>query len=163
MAWRSNGFWWLRSNSNTGEWFCIRKKCLQQEAIFQTREKVGSAPVTQKCIDSDKVRGEFCDEDDEMNKVVKSVHEQNDQGTFFLTCHGYDGSLLKFKLNKKKVTAPITHHPSPITHHPSQYTKSIEFLAKARIHRVLFHATGGSHITHDDFLRAWKFQSWQRR
>ncbi len=75
---------------------------------MQAWEKVGAAPVTRKCLESDKVRREFGDEVDEMNEVMKRSQEQNDQCIFFLTGRGYDGSALSSKLNQKKVTAPVT-------------------------------------------------------
>ncbi len=103
------------------------------------------APVTQKCLDSDRARTEFGDEEDEMNEVMKGLKEQNDQCTFFLTLNGYDGSALACKLNKNKVTAPIT---CPNTQ------QRIEILARARTCGALFHATGGGHITHDDFFKS---------
>ncbi len=42
---------------------------------LQAWEKVGAAPVTQKCLDSDKERREFGDEEDKMNKVMKRIQE----------------------------------------------------------------------------------------
>ncbi len=87
-----------------------KRKCLQ------AWEKVGAAPATQKCLDSGKVRREFGNEDDEMNKVMKRIQEQNDQCTFFLTHHGYDRSVFTCKLNKKKVTAPIHNNALKLLH-----------------------------------------------
>ncbi len=101
--------------------------------------------MTRKCLDSDKVRREFGDEEDEMKEVMKRIQEQNDQCTFFLTRNGYDGSVLACTLNEKKVTAPVTR---------PNIQQRIEILAKARTHRALFHASGGGHITHDDFFKS---------
>ncbi len=67
-----------------------------------------------------------------MNEVMKQIQEQNDQCTFFLTSWRYDGSALSFKLNKKKVTAPVTCPNS---------NERIEVIAKAKSHGVLFHST----------------------
>ncbi len=47
-----------------------------------------------------------------------------------------------FQVQNKKLTALVTH--------PNSY-KHIKVLAKVRMHDVLFPATGGGHITHDDF------------
>ncbi len=108
--------------------------------------------MTQICLDSDEVRREFGDEEDEMNKVMKRIQEQNDQYTFFLTHSGYDGSILSCTLNKKKVTAPITCPNSQ---------ERIEILAKARMHSALFHATGGGHITHNERASKCQVRSWR--
>ncbi len=49
-----------------------KKQCLR------TWDKVGLAPVTRKCLGSDKVWKEFDDEEDEMNEMMKWIEEQND-------------------------------------------------------------------------------------
>ena len=51
--------------------------------------------------------------------------------------------MLASKLNKQKVTAPVTRPNS---------RERIKVLARVKTHGALFHATGGGHITHDDFF-----------
>ncbi len=119
------------------------KKALVKQCL-RAWEKAGATPVTRKCLESDKEHREFGDKEDEMDEMMKKIQEQNDKCTFSLTHHGYDGSVLASKLNKQKVTAPVTRPNS---------SECIEVLARARTHGSLFHATGGGHITHNDFFK----------
>ncbi|KAL7465783.1 hypothetical protein ACHAXS_012907, partial [Conticribra weissflogii] len=107
--------------------------------------KVGAAPVTRKCLESNQVRREFGDGDGEHDQVMLHIQSQNDMCTYFLTQRGFDGDQLKAKLNKKKNKRAVTKAHS---------IERQELLSKAKTHGALFCATGGGHITSDDFFKS---------
>ncbi len=63
--------------------------------------KVGAAPVTRKCLESNQVCREFGDGDGEHDQVMLHIQSQNDMCTYFLTQRGFDGDQLKAKVSKK--------------------------------------------------------------
>ena len=68
-----------------------------------------------------------------MQVVMEEMQAANNNATDLLVLHGYQGDLLKAKLNQHKKKAPLT---VPLTE------ERITALANAKTHGALFAATG---------------------
>ena len=116
-----------------------------EDACIGAWEKIGAAPLTRKCLSDSKVRRELGDADDDMNALMIGLQEANDVATALLIRRGFDGTQLAVTVNqvrkKKNVTVP---------HSKERYL----LLAKAKSHGEKFTATGGSHLTSDDFFKS---------
>ena len=109
--------------------------------------KVGAAPCTRECLNDYHVRRTLCDAgpQDEKNLLMEKLNDDNDLSTFNLTVAGYQGILSKVLCEKAADLLPIT----------VPHTKErIEIIAKAGSHGKKFFATGGTHVTSDEFFCA---------
>ena len=105
--------------------------------------KVGAAPLTMACLDDPQVRREKGD--GSIDSIMQEVQDANDLTVYQLTGMGYVGSKFKATLIPTKTTRPITQPHSQ---------ERIELLAAANTHGAKFTATGGSHLTTDDFFKS---------
>ena len=105
--------------------------------------KVGAAPLTMACLDDPQVRREKGD--GSAQTLMHEIQDANDLGVYQLTQMGYVAINLRAKLIPTKTVEPITQ---PHTQ------ERIELLAAAHTHGAKFTATGGSHLTTDDFFKS---------
>ncbi|KAL7546421.1 hypothetical protein ACHAWF_015054 [Thalassiosira exigua] len=113
-------------------------------------EKVGAAPLTRKCMHDKQVRREIGDADDETNSLMRVMQEGNRLAVQILNRLGYIGDLLEGTISEvikpKHVTEP--HSKERIT-----------LLAKAKTHSAKFTATGGGHLTSDDYFKSMEIDT----
>ncbi len=89
-----------------------------------------------------------------MNNVAKSIDEGNFLSCYFLAKNGYNGSALQVEIKKSKLSTNVT---VPITN------DRIKLIAEAKSHGQLFPATGGSHLTSDNFFKAMEVPVWAKK
>ena len=116
-----------------------------RKACRSAWHKVGAAPLTRKCLMDKKVQRKLDDSDNEMRSLMEGLQEANDVSTTLLTQHGYEGKYLSVAVKRVPKKQPVT-----IPHTKERYLA----LAKAKTHGHKFTATGGSHMTSDDFFKA---------
>ena len=108
----------------------------------------GEGHVTRACLSASKVRREYGDSSDEQNRLMVEVQEANDAAVHLLNERGYAGKHLKATINKVKLTAPVTVRNS---------VERVKQLADAKSTSQRFLATGGHHLTGDDFIKSAEF------
>ena len=112
---------------------------------MSTWKKVGTAPLTQNCLEDKSVRRELGDNADDTNDLMAATQEANDTSCALLTLHGYAVETLQAQIKRVPKARPITAPHS---------LERIILLSKAKSHGEKFTATGGSHLTSDDFFKS---------
>ena len=103
---------------------------------------VGAAPLTRKCLSSDKVIQDR--DDDPLSDVYKRIEEKNHNACDLLSAKGYNGMKMKVRLNMKKASSMAKPVTVPHT------TEQQEVLEKAFTHSLRFLETGGGILGCDD-------------
>ena len=116
------------------------------EACKKAWAEVGAAPLTRRCLTDSKVRRELGDAEDTLNELMSSIQEGNDAATALLIRHGLDGAQLRVQLKRKRQGVTRVTLPNTLDRQ--------KLLAKASTHGEKFTATGGTHLTSDDFFKA---------
>ena len=109
-------------------------------------EKIGAAPLTRACLNDPKVRRELGDSQDNTNHLMLEIQEANNVSTYALDRLGFDASYLTAKINE------ATEDNAPVT--VANTKERVEALARAKTHGQKFKATGGGHVTSDDFFKS---------
>ncbi len=89
------------------------EKGFSEEACLSAWAKVGAAPLTRSCLSDKNVRRELGDADDDMNALMASLQEANDNAISLLNLRGYNGShfvatMKRVATHKRRVTALTT-------------------------------------------------------
>ena len=93
------------------------QEAFSKEKCLEAWSKVGNAPLTIKCLESDKVRHELTEDNDDdkpLAEVYCAMQAQNDFGVLWLNAYGLGGKHMVAKVNRKKeefdivLTAPNT-------------------------------------------------------
>ena len=101
--------------------------------------------MTRKCLSDKKVRRELGDAADDVNNLIVALQEANTSACNLLSLRGYDVDLMRVEANSVPKTPNITEPHSQ---------ERILLLSKAKTHGEKFTATGGAHLTSDDFFKA---------
>ena len=117
--------------------------------------KVGAAPLTMKCPESDKVRHELTEDNDDDNplaEVYRTMQAQNDFIVAWLNSNGLSDKHMVAKVNRKKeeFDIPLT---APKTKEQQQQ------IVKAKSHGQLFMATQGSHFGTNNMFHATEMKN----
>ena len=124
---------------------CAFSAGFSKDACLRAWEKVGAAPCTMVCLDDAHVRRQLGDADDQENDAMRLIQDLNDYATTTLNMHGFNGDLLKAQIEKQTNSGPLTQ--------PNTKDRVL-LLAKAKRHGAKFTATGGDHLTSDDFFKS---------
>ena len=114
----------------------------------------GEGCVTRSCLWDRQVRREKGDSDDDTNRDMILIQEANDLAVYLLNARGYPGDRLKAKINEAKFKRPVTAPHSK---------ERIELLSSAATHGSKFLATGGGHVTSDDFFKSLEVKDWKAK
>ena len=115
-----------------------------KEKNIDAWKKVGAAPLTMSCLDSDQVRQDS--DEDPLHSTYNKIQARNNLACDLLITKLYDGNQLRGKMKQSLYSTRVLTVPH------SQ--ERIEALAKAKTHGERFFVTGGSHATCDDVFKA---------
>ena len=116
----------------------IKEKCLEDWA------KVGAAPLTMKCLESETIWHELTEDNDDDNplaKVYRAMQAQNDFSIAWLNVNGLSGKHMVAKVSIMKKNRILYSADCPQTRRSDQ-----QQIAKAKSRGQLFTATQGSHF-----------------
>ena len=97
------------------------------------------------CLVDAHVRRQLGDADDKENNTMRLIQDLNDYATTTLNMHGFNEDLLKAQIEKPMNSGPLTQ--------PNTKDRVL-LLAKAKRRGAKFTATGGDHLTSDDFFKS---------
>jgi hypothetical protein len=124
---------------------CAFTKGFSRKACLSAWEKVGAAfnnTCTRKCLSDPKVMISFGDGSDD---YLNSIQMGNDLAVYALNDGGYNGDLLKGRIQETKAPEILTR---------PQSMERVKLLSEASSHGAKFAVTGGSHIMTNDFIMA---------
>jgi len=116
--------------------------------------KVGAAPLTEACLNSEKVRHEAGVDGDPLVAMLRNMQLHNDTCCLLLRRRGYSADLLSAKLDEREAQTNEVTEPNT--------KERVEALAKATTHGERFHVTGGSHHTSDDMFKSAEMDNRRR-
>ena len=138
---------------------CAFSRGFSREACLNAWKKVGAAPLTRSCLSDPKVSKRLGEGSSSFDELLLGIQSANDLAVHALKQGGYKGELLKATIQKRgeaSITAPHSK-------------ERIDALRKASMHGAKFLATGGSHLTMDDFFiaqqkneREKEIEAWQK-
>ena len=108
-------------------------------------ENIGDAPSKMAFLSYPKVRQQLGDTNDHTNDLMHDLHDANDLAVFKLHQHGFDGSMLRTRIEKVPETAPITVKNS------QSWVKALE---KEKTRGAKFTATGVGHVKSNETFKA---------
>ena len=124
---------------------CAFSRGFSREACLNAWRKVGAAPLTRSCLSDPKVSTRLGEGSSDFDDYLRGIQSANDLAVHALTNGGYRGELLKATIEKREDARMLTAPHSK---------ERIDALRKASTHGAKFLATGGSHLTTDDFFLA---------
>jgi len=104
---------------------------------------VGAAPVTRRCLESDKVIHNT--KGDPLRQLYENIEASNRLACDLLSSRGYNGNKLKVKLMKAAIAPPVTAEHSK---------ERLEEIMKAKSLGQAFVALGSSHHCSEDYFKA---------
>jgi len=112
-------------------------------------EKVGTVPLSRKCLSSPKVRRSIGDGDADQQALVHLIVEHNTIACYALSLEGYNGDVMRVTLKPIERTTVIT---------AAHTQERIELLSQAKAHGSIFLTTGGVHLTAKDIFKSNAFK-----
>ncbi len=112
-------------------------------------EKVGTVPLSRKCLSSPKVRRSIGDGDADQQALVHLIVEHNTIACYALSLEGYNGDVMRVTMKPIERTTVIT---------AAHTQERIELLSQAKAHGSIFSTTGGVHLTANDIFKSNAFK-----
>ena len=81
------------------------QEAFRKEKCLEAWAKIGAAPLTMKCLESNKVRHGYTEDNDDDNplaEVYRAIQVQNDFSVSWLNANEFSGKHMVAKFNRKK-------------------------------------------------------------